>query len=146
MSPGVKNGRAEFSEVLRRIQNHANLPGAGPEDQSLGLALWKMSRGASDEDLDALFDDLIDCLDVVNHALNGEHPSATPNDKKAATIDRWLCYSMACIFDLHIVAAMSPIESEQRESVIKMARQLSSAWSCVLAGDVDGILDALNLE
>ncbi|GIW99637.1 MAG: hypothetical protein KatS3mg111_2970 [Pirellulaceae bacterium] len=137
----------DYSEACRRLQNHANLPNSGPEHESLGLALWRISRGEPPPpNLAALFDDVIECLEIVNVALNGRIPSETPNAMKKDQIDRWLCYSVSCLFDLFIEAVNSQKADGRRDVIFGMMRDLSIAWNCVLAGDIDRIATYLDIE
>lgn len=132
-----------YDEACRRLRNHANLPNSGPDDESLGFALWRASRGQPQTEFVALFEDVIECLECVNLALNGETPSETPNARKRSDIDRWLCYSISCLFDIQLKGLQS-MATDYHELVLSMARNLSIAWSCVLAGDVDEISTQLD--
>src|SRR5688572_16039919 len=61
----------DWRTALRRLQNHANLPGQGAEHESFVFALFTADRESTSPDLAALSDDVLRCLVVMNEALNG---------------------------------------------------------------------------
>jgi hypothetical protein len=140
----------DFSEACLRLANHGNLPSAGPEAESLGYALWLLRRG--DESAAArfpvLYEDVVDCLEVVNIELNGEVPSETPNTRKQMAIDRWLAYSIVGILGLHLEALpeTTHVSDGGRERVLRLLREITIAWDAVLAGDIDSLREHIALE
>jgi hypothetical protein len=133
----------DYATACRRLSNHANLPEFGPENESLGLALWYISRGQEPQgDILALLHDVIKCLGCVNLAINGKQPSETPNSGKEMSIDRWLCYSVTCLLEIQLGALRSPkTDPKLVKTILAIAHRISYAWACVLAGDIDEVDD-----
>jgi hypothetical protein len=135
-----------YDEALQRLRNHANLPGSGPDNESLGLAVWYISRERPTlEVLARLFDDVVQCLECVNLALNGPVPSETPNSHKQLHVDRWLAYAVASLLDILIKSLNRDLGPQQYDIILSMTKSVSIAWTCVLAGDVDQLATHVNL-
>ena len=129
----------KYDDACERLLNHANLPNSGTEVDSLGFALWQVSEGDdSCNKIDMLFNDVINCLVVVNIEVNGDPPSSVPNPKKGS-VDRWVSYSFTCLLELVVEAIRSTGDTPKRESLLAMLADLVLGWNCVLAGDIDDI-------
>jgi hypothetical protein len=136
----------DYSHALRSLRNHAN--GAGstlPEGESFLFVLWQAGRESRAPELQHLFDDILACLETVNHALNTEHPSKTVAGK-AEAVPRSLVADVSAI--LHVGWSdywrwsLSQQFSESfREELAVMLVQIGIAWEAVLAGDIDDILE-----
>jgi hypothetical protein len=141
----------DYSHALQRLRNHAN--GAGstlPERESFLFALWQAKREAHSPDLRSLFDNILSCLEVVNHALNTRHPSGTVSGK-AEVLPRSLAADVSTILYVgwHHVSQWSSSQkfSEAfRTELATMLEQIGIAWDAVLAGDIDDIREHVQTE
>ena len=88
----TRSGAMDYPQALERLLNHANLPGSNlPESESFGFTLWQAGQQSHMPELRGLFDDVVECLEAVNHALNTQHPSGTVAGKAEALPRSLVC-------------------------------------------------------
>jgi len=137
----------DYNDACERLRNHANMPTSLAESESLGFALWRLSKGQLSGEwarqLKPLLTDVIDCLEIVNVTVNGQIPSQTRSEHKSSAIDRWLCYYVSSLLDLCARAYTSISDDSVRAAVFAIMSHVCFAWSCVLAGDIDSIKQEL---
>jgi hypothetical protein len=138
----------DYQEASKRLQNHGNLPNAGPEDASLGYALFCLRRGQPViHHLPKLYDDVLDCLEFINRELNGPTPSEAKKIDERRTVDRWGAYSIASLQELHLSTIVQfPIDDNTRRIISQYALSLELAWGAVLSGGTDSIRSYLDDE
>ena len=75
-----------YDETVSWLLNHANLPSADTqllsEEHSFACSFSARSRLGRD-DINRLFDDVLDCLIAVNLHINGPTPSASAGPQRA---------------------------------------------------------------
>jgi hypothetical protein len=141
----------DYSHALQRLRNHANVAGSTlPERESFLFALWQAKRAAHSPDLRGLFDDILSCFEVVNHALNTSHPSGTVSGK-AEVLPRSLAADVSTILSVgwHHVSQWSSSQKFSdafRTELATMLEQIGIAWDAVLAGDIDDIREHVQTE
>ena len=134
----------DWQTALRRLQNHANLPGDGAEHESFVFALFAADRESKSPDLAPFGEDVLSCLVVINAALNASKSIAEDGLRSVA-------YSLAAILSssLEYVRRWRDQgrfdESTLRDVELRVWR-IAVAWEQVLAGDVEDILDNLAVE
>lgn len=139
-----------FEHALARLRNHANMDARLPEAESFLFALWQSERQGQSPKLQPLFDDIIECLEVVNVAFNTKTPSETIAGKveslpRPLVADvsvilsegwayhcRWTCNHR---FDPDVL----------RDCATALA-QIGIAWNAVLAGDIDNVREQIKTE
>ena|ERR1700677_2740356 len=134
----------DYSHALQRLRNHANVAGSTlPERESFLFALWQAEREAHSTNLRSLFDDILSCFEVVNHALNTHHPSGSISGK-AEVLPRSLVANVAAILsigwhDFSRWSSSQKFSEPFRTEFAAMLVQIGIAWDAVLAGDIDDI-------
>jgi hypothetical protein len=80
---------------------------------------------------------VLQLFESLNHRVNGRVPSESI--AKTAILDRSLVYVVSTFFRKLIIVTGSSIE--HRSARQAATASLAIAWDCVLAGDIDDILD-----
>jgi hypothetical protein len=87
---------------------------------------------------------ILECLEVVNRAANGDVPSQRmgprQNDQVIADAQYWV--SNIVSQGLHVLAALrasSPNDALLHDTVLAAVTAVADAWSCDLAGDIDNL-------
>ena len=134
----------DYSHALERLRNHANAAGSTlPEGESFLFALWQAERQSLAPELRGLFEDILSCFEVVNHALNTQHPSDTL-EGKAETLPRSLVADVSSVLSTGwswywCWASSEKFTATFRTGFATMLVQIGIAWDAVLAGDIDDI-------
>ena len=126
----------ETRSPIKELLHHAGLA----EDstsvvQSLAELLWKKAevRGA--------VDDILRILQDLNIEVNGLVPSESCN--KEQNFPRVLVYAVTEITRQLRQSATKAESDSARTGLGKAARQIEVAWSAVLTGDVDSLIDQI---
>jgi hypothetical protein len=141
-----------YEQALQRLFHHANLTDADEEGWSSFVgSLFRTKTSAVVPDLREQTDDLISCLDVVNHQVNGQTPSASVNGDDNQHIDRRTAYAVAATLTSGVESFLSLVDNAaaDRSSALAMGKNLwriSCDWEAVLAGDIDSLPEHLELE
>ena len=141
----------EYSQALQKLRNHANAPGTGlPEDESLLLALWQAERQASIPKLQIFLDDILGCLEAVNHKFNTQHPSGSVTGKLEA-LPRSVVGDISAIisggWNFYWRWSLSQQFNEAfRLECATCLVKLGIAWNFVLDGDIDDIRKDVETE
>lgn len=141
----------DYLQALQKLRNHANMPGTNlPESESFLFALWQAGRQLRIPELEPLFDDIIACLEIVNRAVNTEHPSDNIAGKLEA-LPRSLVGDISFILSdgWHYYrrwSASKQFTESFRTQFGVMLVQLGIAWIAVLDGDIDDIRDHVRIE
>ena len=141
----------QFEEATARLQNHSNAPSHLPEESSFLSALWRIENTRTPADLTPLYEDILDCLEVVNKALNGAVPSEVEGSAKSAAINRWLANSVTYILhrgwtDYYLWRQESAFGPSFLDGLFQMLWGVSCAWGAVLDGDIDSLREHIQLE
>ena len=141
----------DYSQALTKLRNHANAAGSTlPEGESFLFTLWQAGRQSRVPELRDLFNDILACLETVNHALNTEHPSDTVAGK-AEALPRSLVADVSEILSTGWRYFWQWSSSQQfsesfRTELAVMLVQIGIAWDAVLAGDIDDIREHVQTE
>ncbi len=141
----------DYSHAVERLRNHANAPGSSlPESESFLFALRQGGRQACTPELRDFFDDILACLEAVNHALNTQQPSGAVAGK-AEALPRSLVAHVSAILSYGWLDFWRWSSSEQfsvafRTELAAMLVQIGFAWDAVLAGDIDDIREHAQAE
>jgi hypothetical protein len=136
-----------FEDARTRLWNHANLPGNQfPETQSLVWALWEAGRRKVAPDFGSFGDDILACLQAINARLNGPVPSARIGPREDSTGIAELAYPIACIIEAGLESHRrwsreATFDQAIRDELLGLLHRVSYAWSQVLAGDIDHLLE-----
>jgi len=140
-----------YEQALQKLSHHANLADAKEEGWSSFVGtLFRAKTAGVIPDLRAPTEDLISCLEAVNHQVNGQTPSASVSGDNDQSIDRRAAYAVACIitsgveFHLWVVDNVAADGSAALEIGTNLWR-ISCAWEAVLAGDIDSLPEHLEL-
>lgn len=141
-----------YAEAVLKLLIHANIvPDSHmtrlPEHQSFLHDLYISGCEQKLANLNLPFEDIIDCLEVVNRELNGAIPSETIAEKKR-DIPRDLVYAMSNIIADGLLiyqrwAENDVFDLDTRKQLFKMISHINDAWTQVLAGDVDNLREEI---
>ena len=97
----------DYSHALQRLSNHANAAGSTlPEGESFLFALWQADRQSLAPELRGVFEDILACFEVVNHALNTQHPSDTIEGRwRRCRVHSWRMFH-SCSHRLELLLAL----------------------------------------
>jgi hypothetical protein len=134
----------DWQTAVKRLQNHANLPGQGTEHESFVFALYTADRGTEPPKLAPHLEDVLRCLVVLNKELNA--PNSIDKDSR-----REAAYGVAGILSSSLEYTLRWREKGRfDESVLKdlelAAWRIALVWEQVLAGDVEDLMEDLALE
>jgi hypothetical protein len=140
-----------YEQAKARLLNHANLAGAGiADEESFLFALWKAEKEKILPNFDALYEDVLTSLEVVNRHLNSGTPSEVVRGK-ASQLERSLVNSMWYVthdgwrfqrrWDLERI-----FERDVTEHLALLLYRISCAWGAVLDGDVDSLREHIQNE
>jgi hypothetical protein len=141
----------DYLHTLQRLRNHANVAGSTlPQSESFLFALWKAKQQSHPPALQSLFDDILSCLEAVNHALNTNHPSENVSGKEKA-LPRSLVADVSAILSVgwHDYWQWSSTQKFAVSYCTDLALilvQIGAAWDAVLVGDFDDIRPTLLIE
>ena len=140
----VPEADLDWHTALRRLQNHANLPGHGPEEESFVFALFTTDRKAASPSQAALTEDVLRCLAILNSAMNASKSVPADSLQSAA-------YSVAAILSSTLEYARRWRDQGRFDvSVLSdlgmFAWRIAFAWEQVLAGDIEDLTENLALE
>jgi hypothetical protein len=140
-----------YQHAVDRLWNHSDLPKSfSSENESLIFCLYKAERNNQPPQIASLVEDVIHCLELVNKELNGPNPSETFRRTNPAVLEQvsypisgiiygimrhYRSWKQSGLFDRNILDALL-------DAVLK----ISYAWDQVLAGDIDDILEGLDIE
>ena len=136
----------DYPQALQKLSQHAS----APEGESFTLALYHAERQAAIPELRGLFDDILSCFEVINHALNTEHPSEAITGK-ADSLPRSLVANVSEILSIGWSYYLRWTSSDRftvtfRTELVSMLVQIGIAWDAVLAGDIDDIREQVQAE
>ena len=131
------------SRSLSRLRWHAGL-GELPEAQfsSIAACTWPVERLGSG--FAEATEDVVEVLAMVNHELNGTIPSEAGHLDEG--IPRGLAYAVMEILNLLRRSREASQSDSQREAVANAEWTIATAWTAVLAGDIDDIKEHVALE
>ena len=136
----------DYPQALQKLRQHAS----APEGASFTLALYHAERQVAIPELRGLFDDILSCFEVVNHALNTQHPSESITGK-ADSLPRSLVADVSEILSIGWSYYWRWASSHQftetfGTELASMLVQIGIAWDAVLAGDIDDIREQVQAE
>jgi predicted component of type VI protein secretion system len=140
----VRRRYVETSEAIQRLQN------LGFDDHASDL---RVATGAK-RILDASFvrvqrNSILECLEVINRAANGQVPSEQVGPRQNARVIADAQYWVSNIVSqgLHVLAALrasSPSDALLHDTLLAAVTAVADAWSHVLAGDIDDLSKELD--
>ena len=142
----------KYDEAQTRLASHANLPGTDlPETESFVWDLWNADRTGSRPNITELSNDIVACLKVANHELNGPVPSESVSVNRNRSVVSELAYSVSGIITsgLHYHRSWSRtgrIQSSVCNLLEDSIYKIAYAWDQVLAGDMDDILEGFDIQ
>jgi hypothetical protein len=141
----------DYLQAIDRLWNHSNLPRSfSSENESLIYGLYQANRTNISPMIEPLVDDVIKCLEIVNFEINGSKPSMNINRaNQAALVD--VSYPISGIIcDILIYYRRWQRNNLYsiiiQDSLLDAAIKVSYAWDQILAGDIDDLLEGLELE
>jgi hypothetical protein len=141
----------DYLQAIDRLWNHSNLPRSfSSENESLIYGLYQANRTNISPMIEPLVDDVIKCLEIVNFEINGSKPSMNINRaNQAALVD--VSYPISGIIcDILIYYRRWQRNNLYsiiiQDSLLDVAIKVSYAWDQILAGDIDDLLEGLELE
>ena len=140
----------DYEQAVNRLWNHSNLPRQfNSEDESLLFCLYKAERDNQPPSFDHLVEDVIHCLDVVNHELNGANPSKSvgrANDAVEAQVSYPISEIISGILLRYRKWQRGNLFSQSiLDSLIGAALKIAYVWDQVLAGDIDDLFEDLEI-
>ncbi len=139
-----------YAEAVHRLVNHASLPASAylgselPIHESLLDLPWLDTGDYSASKFEFLADDVIACLGVVNRELNGTVPSES-FDRSNESVIVEVAYPVACIISGLLGHDLSRRPVLPADIRVGAAYRIAYAWSQVLAGDIDNLLEGADL-
>jgi hypothetical protein len=136
----------DYSQALQKLRQHAS----ASEGESFTLALYHAERQAPIPELRGLFDDILSCFEVINHAINTQHPSEAITGK-ADSLPRSLVANVSEILSVSWSHYLHWTSSDKftatfRTELVLMVVQIGIAWDAILAGDIDDIREQVQAE
>ena len=143
----------KYETARDKLFNHANFATGlshAPDDESLLWTLWNAQQLKTEPDnLAALTEDIVRCLEIVNKSWNGAIPSETLDVEKK--LERYLVAALhqiiySCL-DYRLEWQEAKLfNAELLHQLSLTAWTISAAWNAVLAGDIDSIMANLDGE
>jgi len=131
------------SIAITRLLWHAGLDDGGSTDvPSIALNTWP--RGSLTPDFHEAIADCLYTLATLNREMNGDVPSRTA--VRVEKIPRSLVYAMTEI--IRMIRDCQEHTQGQSDAIAfsQAARRIETAWSAVLAGDIDNVLEHVEQE
>ncbi len=128
--------------------NHSNLNEvSGAREESWVLLLWRADREDAWPNVKALSDDVIGCLAVANHELNGPVPSETIGERNTKLLGELAVPVSGIVSPGLAYHAKWTREGrfgvEALNSLSDAVSRIAVAWDMVLAGDLDDLVKEL---
>jgi uncharacterized alpha-E superfamily protein len=132
-----------LSKTIVRLRWHAGLE-EGPTDEVPSIASSTWPRGRLSENLEPALLDCFRTLSSLNRELNGEVASSAV--AHSGDLPRSLVYAVSEI--VRLLRECQEEAGNQRDArwFARSAWRVETAWSAVLAGDIDDILEHLENE
>jgi len=128
-------------DLAKRLRSHANLPGGAVGVDGLCMHVWSWRSKGAVLSIAAPLSDLLHCLQLLNaEPRTRERPLLSDSEAQSAA------YSLSCIIGklasvIRSARACADAESKQR---LEWALDVTAhAWSQVLAGDIEDIIQDL---
>jgi hypothetical protein len=142
----------EYEEAVNRLSNHSNLPNTHySENESLIFCLYQAEQCKQEPSIEHFVEDVINCLDAVNHELNGSNPSGPGSVERASVlVDRQVSYSISGIISGILLyyrrwKRSNLFSCSIQDSLLDAAIKIAYAWDQVLAGDIADLLEGLDI-
>lgn len=130
-------------QTLVRLSWHAGLQ-EGPLEDNLSIAACTWPGNGSEADLKYAVQDFLRTLSTLNYELNGPVPSESVT--KAESISRRLVYSVTESIRLLREYQEGKERGGDRCDLSRSIWRTETAWSAVLAGDIDNLEQHLEEE
>jgi hypothetical protein len=136
----------DYPQALQKLSQHTS----AREGESFTLALYHAERQPATPELGGFFDDILSSFEVINHALNTQHPSETITGK-ADSLPRSLVGNISEILSIGWSyylrwTCSGRFTATFRAELASMLVQIGIAWDAVLAGDIDDIREHVQTE
>jgi hypothetical protein len=141
----------DYLHALQRLSNHANAAGSTlPAEESFLFAVLQARKGTEKPALEILFDNIISCFEVINLAINTDHPSNNTVGK-SQVLPRSLVADVSAILSegwryYWRWSSSQKFPESFCNQMASMLVQLSMAWEAVLAGDIDDLREHMRQE
>lgn len=130
--------------TVERLCWHAGLQkGLGENVPSIAWSTWPRGRAA--KDLEEAVADCLNALATLNRELNGE-PASPAAVHGAGDVPRKLAYAMIEIVRVIRDSQGQAQDQESRRALARAAWRIETAWSAVLAGDINDLLKHVEQE
>lgn len=137
----------DYPRAMHKLLLHASraFDNEPTPDASLTYAIWQYRTQKKGANFIALYRDVLDCLEVVNHQINGTVPSETTQQ---GAIDAKLAIAVSAILDdgWNLTASCLLSDEEETETtrlLTLISWAISRAWTCILEGDIDSLSKAV---
>lgn len=138
----------DYTEALKRLANHANMPidETVPAEQGLLFALWQATRMAELCEIEDRVADVISCFEAVNAHLNTETPDGSARTPEGIPRDLALVVGVliAGCQEYALLREAGPLFSrEECRELNRAVWTIAQSWCAVLHGDIDSIYEDL---
>jgi hypothetical protein len=131
-------------QTIARLRWHAGFDGQpSPRGSSIFSSTTSQIRSAAD--FESALSDCLETLSVLNRAQNGDVPSSTIGAVEDH-LPRGLVYAMTEIVRMIRDRERRTSDKSEAITLARAAWQIDTAWSAVLAGDIDDLLDHVKGE
>jgi hypothetical protein len=128
--------RARVVETLHFLRWHAGIERDGPSDQPSIVSVT--SKPVNKKSLiEKAASDVVHLLEKMNHDLNGPKPSAV--SVKTPTLPRHAVFVVEKLRRM-LKDAADQCGGADQEALLSAEARISSAWSAVVAGDIDDVV------
>ena len=120
------------------------------ENDSLISCLYQAEGSNQPPSIDHLVEDVIHCLEFVNHELNGTNHSEFVGSANHVVLEQ-VSYPVSGIISKILLyyrkwQRSNLFSSSVHDALLDAVLKIAYAWDQVLAGDIDDILEGLDIE
>lgn len=130
--------------TISRLRWHAGLDETGKTDGLSSIASNTWPKGRLTPNFQKAVTDCLDTLVILNREINGDVPSSS--SVWAKDLPRSLVYAMTEITRMIRNSQEQAQDQNDANALSRAVKQLETAWSAVLAGDIDNILEHIAQE
>ena len=128
-----------FSDTtFRRLRWHAGIEEMSAGDSMPSISSCILHRAVDTSKLEGALSDFVATLEVLNHELNGKVPSEHVS-LEAPPLPTTLVYAITEVIRLLRDSQATAADEIEQRTIGRAAWRAETAWSAVLAGDIDDI-------
>ena len=137
---------AMFSDTtFRRLRWHAGLEDMSAGDDVPSVSSCFRMEAVDTSRLESALSDFVATLEVLNHELNGKVPSEHVSSE-APLLPSTLVYAITEVIRLLRDSQAKAADENEQRTIGRAGWRAETAWSAVLAGDIDDIQEHLSRE